>query len=143
MFSSSGTLRYLVLGALESSWAIRDQAYRTVVTDNLRNVQALIVVDMQTAFVSGNEAVPAAAGLLAVVTDLMQRARDAGALVVQLQNDGLPGTVDEPHTPGPSTATAEAPRTVLGPFRYADDRANRDQSGSRAYQKGPKLKAPS
>jgi len=76
------------------------KAYRTVVTDNLRNVQALIVVDMQTAFVSGNEAVPGAAGLLVAVTDLMRRAREAGALVVQLQNDGLPGTADEPHTPG-------------------------------------------
>jgi nicotinamidase-related amidase len=76
------------------------KAYHTVVTDNLRNVQALIVVDMQTAFVSGNEAVPGAAGLLVAVTDLMRRAREAGSLVVQLQNDGLPGTADEPHTPG-------------------------------------------
>jgi nicotinamidase-related amidase len=70
------------------------------VTDDLRHVQALIVVDMQTAFVSGNEAVPAAAGLLAAVRDLMRRAREARALVVQLQNDGLPGTADEPHTGG-------------------------------------------
>jgi streptothricin hydrolase len=60
----------------------------------------LIVVDMQTAFVSGNEAVPAAAALLVAVRDLIRRAREAGALVVQLQNDGLPGTADEPHTPG-------------------------------------------
>jgi nicotinamidase-related amidase len=70
------------------------------VTDDQRNVQALIVVDMQTAFVSGNEAVPAAAALLVAVRDLIRRAREAGALVVQLQNDGLPGTADEPHTPG-------------------------------------------
>jgi streptothricin hydrolase len=76
------------------------KAYRTAVTGNLRNVQALIVVDMQTAFVSGNEAVPEAAGLLVAVIDLMRRAREAGALVVQLQNDGLAGTADEPHTPG-------------------------------------------
>jgi nicotinamidase-related amidase len=55
---------------------------------------------MQTAFVSGGEAVPEADGLLVAVRDLMRRARDAGALVVQLQNDGLPGTADEPHTPG-------------------------------------------
>jgi nicotinamidase-related amidase len=70
------------------------------VADNLRTVQALIVVDLQTAFVSGDEAVPAAAGLLVSVTDLVRRARETGALVVQLQNDGLPGTADEPHTPG-------------------------------------------
>ena len=48
----------------------------------------------------GNEAVPAAAALLVAVRDLIRRAREAGALVVQLQNDGLPGTADEPHTPG-------------------------------------------
>lgn len=69
-------------------------------TDERRDVQALIVVDLQTAFVSGSGAVPEAAGLLVAVTDLMRRARDAGALVVQLQNDGLAGTADEPHTPG-------------------------------------------
>ncbi len=55
---------------------------------------------MQTAFVSGDEAVPEAAGLLITVKDLMQRARETGALVIQLQNDGLPGTADEPYTPG-------------------------------------------
>ena len=66
----------------------------------LRTVQALIVVDMQTAFVSGDEAVPEAGGLLITVTDLIRRAREAGALVIQLQNDGLPGTADEPYTPG-------------------------------------------
>jgi streptothricin hydrolase len=70
------------------------------VTESLRTVHALIVVDMQTAFVSGDEAVPEAAGLLTTITDLMQRAREAGALVIQLQNDGLPGTADEPYTPG-------------------------------------------
>jgi streptothricin hydrolase len=51
------------------------------VTEIVRTVQALIVVDMQKAFVSGDEAVPEAAGLLITVTDLMQRAREAGALV--------------------------------------------------------------
>jgi nicotinamidase-related amidase len=70
------------------------------VPDSQRTVQALIVVDVQTAFVSGDEAVPEAAELLVAVTGLMQRAREAGALVVQLQNDGLPGTPDEPQTPG-------------------------------------------
>jgi hypothetical protein len=70
------------------------------VTQSLRTVQALIVVDMQTAFVSGDEAVPEAAALLTTITDLMRRAREAGSLVVQLQNDGLPGTADEPYTPG-------------------------------------------
>ncbi|WP_367039011.1 isochorismatase family protein [Streptomyces sp. Je 1-332] len=63
-------------------------------------VQALIVVDMQSAFVTGDGAVPEAALVLDRTTDLITRARAAGALVIQLQNDGEPGAVDEPGTPG-------------------------------------------
>ncbi|MGW6282626.1 isochorismatase family protein [Kribbella sp. NPDC055071] len=63
-------------------------------------VDALIVVDLQTAFVSGENAVPGAAGLLDRTTELLDRARAAGALVVHLQNDGPPGAADEPNTPG-------------------------------------------
>jgi nicotinamidase-related amidase len=70
------------------------------VSDSGRSVQALIVVDMQAAFISGEEAVPEAAGLLITVADLVQRARETGALVVHLQNDGPPGSPDEPNTPG-------------------------------------------
>ncbi|MGP8298030.1 isochorismatase family protein [Streptomyces inhibens] len=63
-------------------------------------VEALLLVDLQSAFVAGDEAVPDAARLLDRSRDLLTRARAAGALVVHLQNDGAPGTVDEPHTPG-------------------------------------------
>lgn len=63
-------------------------------------VQALIVVDVQSAFVSGPDAVPAAPRMLVCVKDLMAKARTAGALVVQLQNDGPEGAPDEPGTPG-------------------------------------------
>jgi nicotinamidase-related amidase len=70
------------------------------VSNSLHSVQALIVVDMQAAFVSAEEGVPEAAGLLAGVTDLLRRARETGAFVVQLQNDGPRGAVDEPRTPG-------------------------------------------
>ncbi|MDV9190277.1 isochorismatase family protein [Streptomyces sp. SR27] len=63
-------------------------------------VDALIVVDVQSAFVTGAGAVPAAARLVDRTTDLIARARRAGALVVHLQNDGPPGAEDEPHTPG-------------------------------------------
>lgn len=62
--------------------------------------QALLVVDVQKAGVTGERAVPGAAGLLERVADLIAGARDAGALVVHLQNDGAPGSGDEPHTPG-------------------------------------------
>ena len=61
---------------------------------------ALIVVDMQTAFVSGPDAVPGADRLLERVGELLERARQAGAVVVYLQNDGPPGADDEPETPG-------------------------------------------
>ncbi|KOX18474.1 MULTISPECIES: isochorismatase family protein [unclassified Streptomyces] len=63
-------------------------------------VDTLIVVDVQSAFVTGAGAVPAAERLLDRTADLIARARRAGALVVHLQNDGPPGSEDEPHTPG-------------------------------------------
>ncbi|MER6052115.1 isochorismatase family protein [Streptomyces sp. NPDC001793] len=66
----------------------------------IRPVQALLVVDLQSAFVAGEEAVPDAERVLDRARDLLGRARAAGALVVHLQNDGPPGSVDAPHTPG-------------------------------------------
>ncbi|MFF1359777.1 isochorismatase family protein [Streptomyces sp. NPDC058297] len=63
-------------------------------------VEALIVVDVQSAFVVGDGAVPDADRLVERTTDLIARARSGGALVVHLQNDGAPGADDEPHTPG-------------------------------------------
>lgn len=65
-----------------------------------RSVQALIVVDMQSAFVSGPDAVPAAEDLLAAVNGVLGLAREGDALVVHLQNDGPVGAVDEPGSPG-------------------------------------------
>ncbi|MFD0025363.1 cysteine hydrolase family protein [Streptomyces sp. NPDC058382] len=62
--------------------------------------QALLVVDVQKAGVTGGRAVPGAAVLLDRTADLLARARRGGALVVHLQNDGAPGSGDEPHTPG-------------------------------------------
>ncbi|WP_411080051.1 isochorismatase family protein [Streptomyces sp. cmx-18-6] len=63
-------------------------------------VQALLVVDVQSAFVAGGNPVPDAPRLLDRVADLVRRARAGGALVVHLQNDGPAGESDEPHTPG-------------------------------------------
>ena len=63
-------------------------------------VQALIVVDMQRGLLAGPSAVPGAAALVRRVEELVRRATEAGALVVQLQNDGAPGLADEPGTPG-------------------------------------------
>jgi len=70
------------------------------VAGSTRAAEALIVVDVQTAFVSGEGAVPAAAPLLVQVGDLIAKARASGALVVHLQNDGATGGVDEPGKPG-------------------------------------------
>ncbi|HUB38799.1 MAG TPA: isochorismatase family protein [Streptosporangiaceae bacterium] len=63
-------------------------------------VDCLILVDLQAAFVTGPDAVPDAAVLLAAATDLLDRARQARSLIVHLQNDGAPGAQDEPGTPG-------------------------------------------
>ncbi|MFE6224033.1 MULTISPECIES: isochorismatase family protein [unclassified Streptomyces] len=63
-------------------------------------VDTLLVVDVQSAFVTGAGAVPDAARLVDRTAALLARARAAGALVVHLQNDGPPGADDEPHTPG-------------------------------------------
>jgi nicotinamidase-related amidase len=63
-------------------------------------VQALVVVDMQRGLLAGPRAVVGAAALTGRVEELIARAGAAGALVVQLQNDGAPGQVDEPGQPG-------------------------------------------
>ncbi|OKI00221.1 isochorismatase [Streptomyces sp. CB02923] len=63
-------------------------------------VEALIVVDVQSAFFEGEEAAPHAAAVQERVEDLIDRARAVGALIVHLQNDGAPGTPDEPGTKG-------------------------------------------
>lgn len=65
-----------------------------------RSVRALIVIDLQTAFVSGPGAVPTAEDLLAAIKELMRAARERDAVVVHLQNDGLAGAADEPGSPG-------------------------------------------
>ena len=66
----------------------------------MNGVQALIIVDVQVGFVTGSGAVPGAEPLVACVAGLLAWARRAGSLVVHLQNDGPPGAIDEPGTPG-------------------------------------------
>ncbi|MFI7341462.1 isochorismatase family protein [Streptomyces sp. NPDC050085] len=55
---------------------------------------------MQRAFVSGAQAVPDRERVVERTAHLSARAREAGALVVHLQNDGPAGALDEPGTPG-------------------------------------------
>jgi len=66
--------------------------------------EALILVDLQRAFVQGPDAVAEAPRLLDAARRLLVCARQAGALVVHLQNDGEPGSPDEPETSGWSLA---------------------------------------
>jgi nicotinamidase-related amidase len=74
--------------------------HHCLVTASVPPVQALVIVDLQTAFVTGDRAVPAAVTLLEQITDLVNRARQSRAFVVHLQNDGQPGAIDESETPG-------------------------------------------
>ncbi|MFF4246777.1 cysteine hydrolase family protein [Streptomyces sp. NPDC001822] len=69
-------------------------------TTHTSPVQALVVVDVQKAFVGGDGALPDAARLVDRTAGLIARARSAGALVVHVQNDGEPGAPDEPGSPG-------------------------------------------
>lgn len=63
-------------------------------------VHALVVVDVQKAFVTGEGSVPAGKQLVASLTELLTRCRADGALIIHLQNDGPQGAVDEPGKPG-------------------------------------------
>lgn len=83
-------------------------------------VNCLILVDLQAAFVTGPDAVPGAAGLLAAATDLLDRARQSRSLIIHLQNGGPPGAPDEPGTPGWALYVEPGPgQTVIR--KTADD----------------------
>ncbi|GAC1041206.1 isochorismatase family protein [Rhizobium sp. No.120] len=68
--------------------------------DNNPLADALLVVDVQNAFVQGPGAVPDHAMLRSAVELLLDKARSEWAPVIFLQNDGLPGALDEPLQPG-------------------------------------------
>lgn len=66
----------------------------------IADAQALIVVDVQRAFVVGEHAVPGAGPLTSAVTYQLQAARAARSLVVHLQNDGAHDAPDAPGSDG-------------------------------------------
>lgn len=78
-----------------------------------RRATAVLVVDLQHAFVIGPNAVPGADALMETVRALVDRARSEGVLVVHLQNDGGKGTPDEVGTPGWQLALASGPDDVV------------------------------
>lgn len=59
-------------------------------------VHALVIVDVQKAFVTGEGSVPAGEQLVASLGEFLERARAAGVLIIHLQNDGPSGAIDEP-----------------------------------------------
>jgi streptothricin hydrolase len=56
---------------------------------------ALLVIDAQQGLLDGETAVPHAIAVIDRIKTVLAAARSAGALVVHLQNDGAPGTLDE------------------------------------------------
>ena len=61
---------------------------------------ALLLVDVQCAFMQGPDAVPGHLALQASIARLLARARAAGVPVIFLHNDGAPGAPDAPHSAG-------------------------------------------
>lgn len=72
----------------------------TDISTELNVVDALVIVDVQNAFVLGAEAVPASKQLIESISILLAKARLAHAPVIFLQNDGDIGTLDEPYKVG-------------------------------------------
>lgn len=66
----------------------------------LSPVNALIIIDAQQGLLEGEAAIPHARVILERLVAILETARSAGALIVHLQNDGAPGTIDEPETTG-------------------------------------------
>ena len=73
---------------------------RREISDNNPLADALLVVDVQNAFVEGSRAVPGHVTLRAMVELLLDKARSAWTPVIFLQNDGPAGALDEPFQPG-------------------------------------------
>ena len=61
---------------------------------------ALVVIDMQRAFVEGPTAIPRIGAVLAAAQHQIEAAHAVGALVIFLQNDGGAGEPDQPGTCG-------------------------------------------
>ncbi|MDH0647142.1 isochorismatase family protein [Pseudomonas sp. GD03858] len=68
--------------------------------DPVPQADALLLVDVQCAFMEGAEAVPGHLALQVSIARLLARARQAGVPVIFLQNDGAPGSPDAPHSAG-------------------------------------------
>jgi nicotinamidase-related amidase len=63
-------------------------------------VSALVMIDVQQGLLEGEAAIPDAGPFLDRLAGILAAARSAGTLVIHLQNDGAPGAIDQPETPG-------------------------------------------
>src|SRR5690349_19939214 len=61
---------------------------------------AILVIDEQQGLLDGESAVPHAIAVIDRIKTVLAAARAAGALVIDLQNEDAPGTLDEPETVG-------------------------------------------
>ena len=79
---------------------------------------AVMVIDMQRAFVEGPGAIPGIGTVLPAAQRQLEAARAAGALVVFLQNDGGAGEPDQSETVGWQLAFVPQPGDVVVRKRY-------------------------
>jgi streptothricin hydrolase len=61
---------------------------------------ALFVVDAQRNMLEGADSVPDPVAVAATISGLLETARSSGSVIVFVQNDGPPGEVDAPGSPG-------------------------------------------
>ena len=87
---------------------------------------ALIVIDMQRAFVEGPGAIPSIGTVLQAAQRQIQAAHDAGALVVFLQNDGRPEEPDQPGSTGWELAFEPQPGDAVVRKRHDNGFAGTD-----------------
>ena len=74
---------------------------------------ALVLVDLQNAFIRGEAALPSSDRLIQAAQTQLGAARAMGSLVVHLQNDGQTGDADEPGTAGWDLALNVGPSELV------------------------------
>lgn len=89
-------------------------------------VAAVIVIDMQRAFVEGPGAIPRIGTVLQAAQRQIEAAHAAGALVVFLQNDGGPGEPDQPGSTGWELAFEPQPGDAVVRKRHDNGFAETD-----------------
>ena len=87
---------------------------------------AVMVIDMQRAFVEGPGAIPRIGTVLQAAQRQIEAARAAGVLVIFLQNDGCPGEPDQPGSTGWELAFEPQPGDAVVHKRHDNGFAGTD-----------------